>query len=250
MKINLIMPMGGAGTRFLNNGFECPKPLIELKGRPFFAWAADSIIGRLPLKSLTFVVLQDHIDRFQIDRKIHEYAPEAAIRVLPQVLNGAVLTCMEGAKAVENDDPVLFCDCDLAFHSDSLYQYYSQKEIDAAGSLVTFSSDLPRYSYARKNDEGFVVETAEKKVISNEAICGAYGFRNKDIFLSAADRYMDTCTYKEYFMSGIYNLLISDGERVRSFPTDRFISFGTPEEYASAIENTKALEELHVNPHQ
>ena len=38
-KIHLIMPMGGGGTRFGNMGFELPKPLIELQGRPFFYWA-------------------------------------------------------------------------------------------------------------------------------------------------------------------------------------------------------------------
>ena len=63
MKTNLIMPMGGAGTRFLNNGYECPKPLIDLNGQPFFKWACDSIYGQVELASLTFVVLQDHIDR-------------------------------------------------------------------------------------------------------------------------------------------------------------------------------------------
>lgn len=38
--INLIMPMAGRGSRFLELGYNVPKPLIEIHGKPFF-------IGRL-----------------------------------------------------------------------------------------------------------------------------------------------------------------------------------------------------------
>ena len=34
-KIHLIMPMGGAGSRFFKNGFVMPKPLIEIQKEPF-----------------------------------------------------------------------------------------------------------------------------------------------------------------------------------------------------------------------
>ena len=43
MKTHLIMPMGGAGSRFANSGYMLPKPLIEIEGKPFFFWATRSI---------------------------------------------------------------------------------------------------------------------------------------------------------------------------------------------------------------
>ncbi|MBR2186357.1 MAG: NTP transferase domain-containing protein, partial [Lachnospiraceae bacterium] len=123
MSINLIMPMGGAGTRFANLGYECPKPLIEMGGRHFFEYAADSIREHCDIYGITFVVLKDHIDRFNIDREIMKYAPEAKIIVLDHVLNGAVLTCMKGVESIDNDRPLIFCDCDLMFRSEKLYAY-------------------------------------------------------------------------------------------------------------------------------
>ena len=42
-KLHLILPMAGRGSRFFENGFVCPKPLIEIAGKPFFYWAARSI---------------------------------------------------------------------------------------------------------------------------------------------------------------------------------------------------------------
>ena len=235
MKTNLIMPMGGAGTRFLNNGYECPKPLIDLNGQPFFKRACDSLYGQIELASLTFVVLQDHIDRFGIDEKIRSYYPEAHIEVLPHVLNGAVLTAMEGAKTIINDFPVIFCDCDLSFKSKELYDLYNAPEFAADGSLLTFRSDLDRYSYVETDENGYAVRTAEKKVISGHAITGAYGFANAKLFLDAAEKYLDECEYQEYFMSGIYNILIRGGRKIRVLAVDETTNFGTPEEYEEAL---------------
>ena len=235
MRSNLIMPMGGAGTRFLNNGFECPKPLIDLCGEPFFKWACDSVYGHIKLASLTFVVLQEHIDRFAIDEKIRSYYPEAKIVKLPHVLNGAVLTAMEGAKTIDNDGPVLFCDCDLMFDCRELYDLYDSESFEADGSLLTFTSDLDRYSYVETDREGFAIRTAEKQVISSHAITGAYGYRNAKLFLDAAEKYMDECEYNEYFMSGIYNILIREGRKIKVLTVDETTNFGTPEEYEAAV---------------
>ncbi len=239
MSINLIMPMGGAGTRFARFGYECPKPLLELNGRHFFEYATDSIRGHMELSSLTFVVLKDHMERFRIDEEIKKYAPEAKIVTLDHVLNGAVLTCMRGAEAIDNDLPLIFCDCDLMFTSGKLYEY--GKTLDYSGTcldgwLVTFENSDGRYSYIKTDEKGFVTETAEKHPISNKAVCGAYGFGNREIFLKYAGEYMDDCPYDEYFMSGVYNVMVKDDKKVGEFPTDSFLSFGTPEEYDRAVE--------------
>jgi len=268
MSINLVMPMGGAGTRFANLGYESPKPLIDLNGRHFFEYAADSILKHCKVESITFVVLKDHIERFAIDKAVLKYAPDAGIVVLGHVLNGAVLTCKRGAETINNDLPLIFCDCDLMFRSEKLYAYadgtaggsdyktdgaagrsdyktdgaaggsdYKNGELD--GWLVTFENSEPRFSYVKTDENGFVTETREKEVISNRAVCGAYGFRNRELFLSYAEKYMDNCPYNEYFMSGIYNLMIKEGKRIGEFPTDEFLSFGTPDEYNQAREILK-----------
>ena len=84
--------MGGGGTRFGNHGFNVPKPLIEIYGKPFFYWATQSLIKNIEIESLTFVVLKEHIEKFAIDQRIKEFYPDARINVIPEVLPGAVLT--------------------------------------------------------------------------------------------------------------------------------------------------------------
>lgn len=241
--MHLIMPMGGAGTRFFDRGYECPKPLLELLGKPFFYWSAQSIIKHIPVESLTFVVLQDHIDRFSIDRKILEYYPRARIVALPRVLKGAVLTCLAGIEGMDESSSILFNDCDHGFLSSALERFL-QEDRDTDGVLLTFPSEEPKFSFLAYGEDGYVCRTVEKEVISKDAICGAYYFRSVKQFRRAAESYLENCSYKEFFLSGVYNELIAQGGKVRGLPVDFHIPFGTPEEYAAAEREEALLRRL------
>lgn len=239
-KIHLIMPMGGGGTRFGNKGFDLPKPLIELQGKPFFYWATQSIKKFVDVKDIVFVVLQEHIDLFNIDKKILEFYADAKIQVIPHVLNGAVLTCCEGVNAVKDNAPILFNDCDHAFICHRFYDFCEKGNFNYIdGGLLTFQSASPNYSYVKFDDCGKVIGTVEKIVVSNEAICGAYYFRNKDIFNNAVTTYLHKCAYKEFFISGVYNEMSDTQKIITTFSTDHHISFGTPNEYNTAINDER-----------
>ena len=241
--MHLIMPMGGAGTRFFDKGFECPKPLLELLGKPFFYWATQSVLKTIPVESLTFVVLQEHVDRFSIDARIREFYPHSRIVVLPQVLKGAVLTCLAGLDGLPEDASVLFNDCDHAFLSSALETFLTE---DGAtdGALLTFTSREPKYSFLAYGEDGYVCRTVEKQAISEDAICGAYYFRSLKDFHRATESYLKNCRYKEFFLSGVYNELIAHGGKVQGLPVDFHIPFGTPEEYYEAEKEEALLRRL------
>ena len=235
MKLNLIMPMGGGGTRFLNNGFETPKPLIEIYGKPFFFWAAQSVAKFVGLQSLTFVVLKDHAERFGIAERIKEYYPEANIRIIPEILPGAVLTCAEGIKDIPDGVPILFNDCDHLFICKEFNRFCKEEKFGGIdGGLLTFTSNDPRFSFVELGSDRFVKRTVEKQAISSDAICGAYYFKDKETFEDAEKVYLEHCAYKEFFISGVYNVLTQDEKKIAIFHTDSHVSFGTPDEYESA----------------
>lgn len=239
--MNLVLPMAGGGTRFLQGGFECPKPLLPLRGKPFFQWAAESVLQTLTPERLRFVVLRAHVERFSIDRRILEVYPQAEIIVLEQVTAGAVLTCLAGCEGLPEDAPVLFNDCDHYFRCDAL----KNLDADVDGALLTFRSRDPRFSFAALREDGSVIRTAEKDPISDRAICGAYYFGSVRTFREGAARYLKTCTQREFFMSGVYNELLAAQRRVAALDTQLHISFGTPEEYAAAQQDAR-LEEAEA----
>ena len=115
----------------------------------------------------------------------------------------------------------------------------AQESLD--GLLLSFSSVLPRYSFAEVGPDGLVVRTAEKQAISSDALMGVYSFTTARVFLDAADRLMARqidAAMPEYYVSLVFNELISSNRRVGLVRGD-FYCFGTPEELA-AFEATGA----------
>ena len=41
-KVNVIITMGGIGSRFAKVGYNLPKYMIEAKGKTLFEWSLDS----------------------------------------------------------------------------------------------------------------------------------------------------------------------------------------------------------------
>jgi dTDP-glucose pyrophosphorylase len=229
--------MAGEGSRFLKEGWTTPKPLIELNGQPLFKHAISSVYAKdIPMK-YSFIVRHEHIEKYGIDKGIRAFLPEAGVFSVMKTTRGAVETCLVAESAISDDDGIIVMDCDLEFRSQKFMQMVREElEMSAGeangGVLVSFRSDEPRYSYAALNSEGFVIKTAEKEVISNHALCGAYFFSTGLRFKEIAHKLLDEPDFKkpEYYVSLLYNYLIANGERVRLAEMEEYYSYGTPEE--------------------
>ncbi|MDD4850472.1 MAG: NTP transferase domain-containing protein [Gemmiger sp.] len=247
-KLHLILPMAGRGSRFFENGFVQPKPLIEINGAPFFYWATQSIAKFVDTADITFVVLDEHIRDFAIDAKIHQWYPNARILALPEVTAGAAVTCLQGAAPLPDDEPLLFNDCDHLFLSTPFYDFCRAGNFvnGPDGALLTFDSQSPAYSYLQYDAAGNVCRTVEKQVVSRDAICGAYYFKDKATYATATATYLENCAYTEFFVSGVYNVLAQTGKTVRGFATDLHLPFGTLAEYfaAETPQNAKGFKAL------
>ena len=243
-KLHLIMPMGGKGSRFSKNGFVIPKPLIEIQGKPFLYWSVRSIEKYVDLCDISFVVLKQHIEEYQIDAIIRKDFPQADIISVDfaDVQDGPVMTCLAGLRNITDDNPVLFNDCDHMFRCTTFNEDANDGVFDYDGALLTFTSDQPQFSYIRY-ENGAIVGTVEKEVVSNHAICGAYVVKNAELFKSMAEEYYSVCSYKEFYVSGVYNVMCARGLKVKNYLTDFHVPFGTPEEYEAA-KDSPYFEEL------
>lgn len=185
----------------------------------------------------SFIVRQEHIDKYQIDKGIRSFLPEANLFSVVKTTRGAVETCLIAENAIADDDAVIVMDCDLEFRSKKFMEIIKQilnKPIEEAtgGALVSFESNEPRYSYAALGEDGFVARTAEKEVISNHALCGAYFFASGRRFKQIAHLLLaePAFTKPEYYVSLLFNYLLKDGEKVWLAPMEEYYSYGTPEE--------------------
>ena len=233
--LHIIMPMAGEGSRFVNEGWSTPKPLIEINDKPMFIRAIESIATDAKIK-YSFIVRKNHIETYEIDKRIKYHLPDANIFSVSKTNRGAVETCLVAESVIEDDDAVIVMDCDLEFKSkdfvDNINALLNVSHTKCGGALLSFDSDLPKYSYAELDEFGFVVRTAEKEVISNHALCGAYFFTSGKRFKEVAHQLLNEPEFKkpEYYVSLLYNYLLAADEYVHLTKVDKYYSYGTPEE--------------------
>lgn len=231
------MPMAGEGSRFVNAGWTIPKPLILLHGQPLFKHAISSVVAEGVNMKYSFIVRHEHIENYAIDKGIKAFLPEANIFSVKRTTRGAVETCLMAESKISDDDAVIVMDCDLEFRSINFLKIIKSvlaESIDNVngGALVSFESSDPRYSYAELSSAGFVKRTAEKEVISNHALCGAYFFSSGKRFKEVAHQLLNEPEFKkpEYYVSLLYNYMLKAGEIVQLASMEEYYSYGTPEE--------------------
>ena len=241
--LQVLMPMGGLGTRFRKVGITTPKPLIEVGGVPMFQRALASLDRWPGEKTVTVVVRTDNDREFDLAARVVAVEPAADIVLLDHDTRGAVETCLVARDRLDPDLPLVIMDCDIAFDSPAYFEVLQRavQAGDTDGLLLSFHSTEPRYSFAEVGADGLVVRTAEKQAISSDALMGVYSFTSARVFLEAADRLMEQqigAAMPEYYVSLVFNELIASGRPVGLVRGD-FYCFGTPEELA-AFEATGA----------
>jgi len=62
-KINILIPMAGAGSRFVEANYVLPKPLIDVKGKPMI----ERVIENLPIIGrYIFIIQKEHDKKYKL----------------------------------------------------------------------------------------------------------------------------------------------------------------------------------------
>lgn len=236
-----VMPMAGRGSRFADIGIATPKPLIDVRGRPMYSWAMDSLPLGL-VEKVVFVCLREHLDQCNLQEDIeNRYADLNPVIIgLDEVTEGQACTVLVARDHIDNDKPLLIYNADTYCRT-NLEQTLPALQAKADGLLSVFQAPGDKWSFARTNDEGRVVETAEKKRISQWACTGLYHFSRGSDFVRHADEMIaeNQRTNKEFYVAPLYNRLIADGANIRIDEALEVWVLGTPEDLEHFNKNYK-----------
>lgn len=234
--------MAGQGSRFQKNGVMIPKPIIEFNNKPFFVMSLESFGPIQNLNSLFnkiyFIVLHEHVESFKLDQIILNYVPSAEIKILPKVLNGPIKSVESIIDSISQKDiPVLINDCDHYFTVNNLeLKLKNYLSNDYYSGVLTFNSAENRYSYVKKQND-IIIDVAEKKVISKDAICGLYAFKSTNALQDLIQQVLAKPSQNsEYFVSDLIRQSVLQKHKTFSIACDRHESFGTPEELNELLE--------------
>lgn len=226
-KYNILIPMAGEGSRFVDEGYVTPKQLITVGGKKLLDWSLSSI--NLDDCNLIFAVRRDHINNFSLDDVLrNKYGDDIQIVVVDKLTDGSVSTCLLAKEYINNDTPLLIYTLDNFFKP----QFNPADMSGDDGFLLTFKSNNEAYSYAQLGQNGKVVRTAEKEVISENAAVGVYGYKSGKLFVKYAQKMIseNIRTKGEFYVCPLYNLMIKDGLKVAIKSVDEMHFMGTPSE--------------------
>lgn len=184
--LNIVIPMAGRGSRFANAGYELPKPLIPVHGHPMIRLVTNNLRPCQPHRFI-FLCLQEHIEKYAVDRLLKSWEPGCEIVVVGQITEGAACTVLLAKKLINNNDSLMIANSDQWVGTDINAYLDMMKAKNLDGLIMTMWADDPKWSFVRINEQGHVTEVVEKEVISNEATVGIYNFKRGADFVAAAE---------------------------------------------------------------
>ena len=100
------------------------------------------------------------------------------------------------------------------------------------GCISIFNNSNPKFSYAKCDENGYVIEVAEKKVISNNATTGIYYWRKGSDCVKYTEQMIskNIRVNNEFYNCPVYNQAISDNKIIKPFFVEKMIPLGTPED--------------------
>ena len=213
--LNIILPMAGRGSRFLDAGYKVPKPLIEIYGTPMIKVVVDNLTPKQEHRFI-FIAQKMHIEQYNLIPKLKSYAKNVEVVAVDGITEGQICTVLLASFFFDNEEPLMTANSDQYIDID-INEYLDAIESNKYhGMIMTMKSSDPKWSYARTNEQDLVVETAEKKVISNNATVGIFNFKHgKDLIRSAKQMIKDNIRVNgEFYTCPAYNYLIKEGKNI------------------------------------
>ncbi len=239
-KMNVLIPMAGAGSRFEKVGYSFPKPLIDVKGKPMIHLVADML--NLDANFI-YIVQKSHREKYNLDTLLNLITPNCKIVEVEGLTEGAACTTLLAKELINNDSPLILSNSDQFIDWNSTEFMYKMNEKDFDGGIVCFPATHPKWSFAKTDKNGIISEVAEKNPISDQATAGIYYWKHGEDYVKYAEQMIekDIRVNNEFYVCPVYNEAIEDGKIIynHSIPSENMWGLGTPEDLTYYLENFK-----------
>jgi len=239
----LILPMAGKGSRFFEDGYDVPKPLITVDDKPMVIKAVDC----LPESDKNiFICLNEHEKKYDLNTLLGNYYKNTSILSLDSVTKGQACTCELGINKFDLnlENPILISACDNGVYYDT--EKYKKLLYDENIDIIVWSfrnnqsskTNPNAYAWLDVDDDGFVKNVSCKKFIYDDplkthAIIGTMFFRKGLYFIDGLkNNYNENIrTNGEFYVDDVLNQNIKSGLKVKVFEVKNYICWGTPNDY-------------------
>ena len=158
--------------------------------------------------------------------------PDCKIIEIEKFTEGAACTTLLANKEINNSNPLIITNSDQFYQwnaSKCMYNFTSKK-VD--GGILTFNSYHPKWSYAKVDQDNYLMEVAEKKVISNNATVGFYYWSKGSDYVKYAEQMIkkNIRVNNEFYVCPVFNEALEDKKKFLISPVEEMWGLGTPED--------------------
>jgi dTDP-glucose pyrophosphorylase len=247
--MNVLVLMAGEGDAFRDAGYLYPKNLVEIDGLPLVQRVIDSLRPLLSHAEHRFIFLvpEEENRQYHTGDVIRLLVPDAVVVEVHKPTAGAACTALLAIEEMAAAEPLLIVNGDQVVDADLSVIITEFRERGLDGGIVVFEAVHPRWSYVKCDADGFVIETAEKRPISNLATAGIYWFARGADFLEAAMQSIkkDAHVGGNFYICPCYNEMLLKQSRIgiQRVLRDVYFSLAAPqgahdyEEYLRARRN-------------
>ena len=234
--IDIVITMGGLGSRFRKAGYTVPKYMIEAKGRTLFEWSLISLEGyRDRADKYIFIAMKDEtndVEDFIMDKCSELGIREPKVILLDYLTDGQATTALLAGKYWDREHALLIYNIDTYVEAGEM----NSGELKGDGFIPCFRAEGDHWSFVRLDDEGRVAEIKEKKRISDHCTLGAYYFKTCGLYEDLYNEYYRDSERElvngEKYVAPLYDHLLSKGGEIyiSDISPDKVHVLGTPEE--------------------
>ena len=232
--MNVVVMLAGDGGNFVKNGQKYPKLLTEINGKTMIEIVLEGLTSlTIPENNIIFMVRKYDNDRYYLGDVIRLILPESQIMSVEGETAGAALTSLLAIEYLDENESLVLVNGDqlLDYDENELVKFFVKNDADAG--VFVFNSFHPRWSYVRTDEDGLVVEAAEKKPISNQATAGFYYYKKTFEYIKSAKRMIlkGGDVNGLYYICPVFNEMILEQKKILTYSIDskKYHSFMSPE---------------------
>lgn len=237
--MQIVIPMSGVGQRFINAGYEVPKPLIEIDGKPIIEHVVNMFPGET---NIIFICNDVHLRETNMKEILKKIAPTSKIIEVAREKKGPVYAVSQIYDLISDDEEVIVNYCDFGCYWDYEDFLKHTRNRNADGAVPAYKGFHPHMlgttNYAFMRDENqWMLQIKEKEPFTNNrmqeyASSGTYYFKKgsyvKKYFQQLMDRNINL--NGEYYVSLVYNLMKEDNLKISIYEIQHMLQWGTPED--------------------
>jgi len=219
---NIVIPLA-ANLFFDSTEYYYPKPLIEIRGTPIIQLVVDCLNTIDNPKRFIFVLNRKDDSKFHLRDTLRLVTNNQCEFVTVEgETKGAACSVLMAIQYLQGNDPMIVANGDqlVNMQLQTVVDDFKKRKLDAG--VLCFDSVHPRWSYVRLNDDGFVIEAAEKRPLTRNAIAGFYYFAKGDDFLKMAMKSIEKGAEVNgsYYIAPVLNEYVLEDRKVGVYKID------------------------------